>query len=159
MSKKQQRLYAIILVLTGVALATGLALYSLRQNVTFFYSPSEIKGEHAQFVAPDRPFRLGGMVMFGTVERQGKLTKFTVTDNIEDIPVHYEGIVPDLFKEGTGVVATGKLDADGTFIATQLLAKHDENYMPPEVARAMKRQHEKATASEKTVAPEEKTAN
>lgn len=139
MTKKQQRIYAICLVLTGATLATFLTLYALRGQITFFYSPSEIKGENAVFIAPERPFRLGGLVMYGSIEKHGKVTKFVVTDNAEDIDVEYTGIVPDLFKEGQGVVATGTLSDNGTFIASQLLAKHDENYMPPEVARALKK--------------------
>lgn len=156
MTKKQQRIYAICLVLTGVVLATFLTLYALRGQVTFFYSPSEIKGANAVFVAPDRPFRLGGLVMYGSIEKRGKVTEFVVTDNAEDITVEYTGIVPDLFKEGQGVVATGTLDDDGTFIAAQLLAKHDENYMPPEVARALKKIEESPHAESISSGPDNK---
>lgn len=138
MTRKQQRIAAICLVLVGVITATALALFALRDTVTFFYSPSDILGANAQFEAPERPFRLGGLVMYGTIEKSGTVTRFKVTDNVDDIAVRYEGIVPDLFGEGQGVVATGTLDESGTFRATQLLAKHDENYMPPEVARALR---------------------
>jgi cytochrome c-type biogenesis protein CcmE len=139
MTRKQQRIYAVVVVLLGVAVATGLTLTALRQNVTFFYSPSEIAGTDAPFVAPARAFRLGGLVKTGSVRKQGLQMRFTVTDNRADIDVIYEGVVPNLFAENKGVVATGKLNEDGVFIAQQLLAKHDENYMPPEVARALKK--------------------
>jgi cytochrome c-type biogenesis protein CcmE len=149
MTRKQQRIYAICLVLAGIITATALTLFALRDTVTFFYSPSDIRGENAAFVTPERPFRLGGLVVYGTIERQGRITDFVVTDNREDINVRYEGIVPDLFSEGQGIVATGTLDEDGTFIASQLLAKHDENYMPPEVARILEESQSSIESDEK----------
>ncbi len=153
MTRKQQRIYAICLVLFGFALATTLTLFALRDTVTFFYSPSAIKGVHATFVVPERPFRLGGLVVYGTIEKHGKITTFVVTDNIEDVNVSYTGIVPDLFREGQGIVATGTLDKEGTFVASQLLAKHDENYMPPEVARMLEESKD-SNASESSRSPE-----
>ena len=142
MTKKQQRIYAIILVLAGIAVAAGLTLFALRDNVTYFYAPADIVGEHPKQINKDRPFRLGGLVMYGTTEKEGALLRFVVTDNIEDITVEYNGIAPALFREGQGVIATGHLRDDGIFAADQLLAKHDEKYMPPEVARALARQHD-----------------
>jgi len=137
MTRKQQRIYAIVLVLAGVIMAATLTLFALRDTVTFFYAPSDIVGPEARFIMPERPFRLGGLVVYGTVEKEGKTVRFTVTDNLNDIPVVYEGIPPNLFREGQGIVATGRMNTEGTFVATQLLAKHDENYMPPEVAKAL----------------------
>ena len=136
MTRKQQRLYAVILILAGAAVAAALSLFALRDNVTFFHSPSEVAAGAAP---PGRSFRLGGLVMYGTVEKDGTRTAFVVTDNVNDIDVVYDGIVPALFREGKGVVAVGRLNADGSFPASQLLAKHDENYMPPEVARALEK--------------------
>lgn len=140
MTRKQQRIYAIGLILSGCALAVGLALFALRDNVTFFYSPSDIKGVHTRFVPPDRPFRLGGMV--SAIERDGRTVRFTVTDHVETIEAVYDGITPDLFVLNSGVVATGRLNDAGVFEATQLLARHDEQYMPPEVAKALERAHD-----------------
>lgn len=140
MTRKQQRLYAIILVVLGAALAVGLSLFALRNNVTFFYSPSQIVGPQAQIMPPaDRPFRLGGLVLNGSLQHENEHIKFTVSDNQENITVYYKGIVPALFREGQGVIALGKLNDDGDFIASQLMVKHDENYMPPEVARALEK--------------------
>lgn len=137
MTRRQQRIYAIVLVLAGVITAVALTLFALRDTVTFFYVPSDIVGPEAKYIAPARPFRLGGIVVYGSLKKDGKMVYFVVTDNIQDVPVVYEGIVPNLFREGQGIVATGKLDDLGVFQATQLLAKHDENYMPPEVAKAL----------------------
>ena len=137
MTRKQQRIYAIVLILIGVITATTLTLFALRDTVTFFYSPSDIIGPEAKNINSDRAFRLGGLVVYGTIERRGKLVNFVVTDNLYDINVIYEGIPPNLFTEGQGVIATGTMNEDGAFVATQLLAKHDENYMPPEVAKAL----------------------
>ena len=142
MTKKQQRIYAIILVVTGIAVAAALTLFALRDNVTYFYAPADIVGEHPRQINKERPFRLGGLVMYGTVEKEGALLRFVVTDNIEDITVEYSGIAPALFREGQGVIATGRLREDGVFAADQLLAKHDEKYMPPEVAKALAKQHD-----------------
>jgi cytochrome c-type biogenesis protein CcmE len=126
------------LVLTGVIVAAAFALRAFRENLLYFFSPSQI----AAGEAPEgRTFRLGGVVVEGSVEREvGSLTvEFVVTDFAHSLPVEYTGPLPDLFKEGQGVVALGRLEPRGTFVAEEVLAKHDENYMPPEVADALKR--------------------
>ena len=125
-------------IVAGVSIAGALALSAFRQNVTFFFDPSEVA---AGKVPSGERFRLGGMVTQGSVQRApGSLeVHFVVTDFSHDVPVSYSGVLPDLFREGAGVVAHGKLRADGTFIADEVLAKHDEKYMPPEVARSLKR--------------------
>lgn len=126
------------LVVAGVALATGLALQAFRENLLYFFSPSDVMAGKAP---TGRSFRLGGMVEKGSVHReQGSLTvDFVVTDFAKSLPVEYTGVLPDLFSEGKGVVARGKLDGSGHFMAEEVLAKHDENYMPPEVADALAR--------------------
>lgn len=136
--KKKQRIMAITLVLLGVGTAVALSLTALNQTVTFFYSPSDLAEN--TFVPPvsgDRPFRLGGLVETGSIEKKGLVTTFIVTDGAHSLSVHYEGILPDLFKEGQGVVALGRIDENKVFIASELLAKHDENYMSPEVKKAL----------------------
>jgi cytochrome c-type biogenesis protein CcmE len=139
MTPRRQRLLTVALVLTGVALAVGLALQAFEENLLFFYSPSEVlAGE-----APEgRTFRLGGMVTDGSMYREpGALeVRFTVTDLQNSLTVYYEGILPDLFREGQGVIAYGTLQPDGSFRAEEVLAKHDENYMPPEVAEMLAEQ-------------------
>jgi cytochrome c-type biogenesis protein CcmE len=143
------RLRFVLIVLLCLGAALGIALYALRDNVTFFYSPSDIlrleKTDAARFAA-GREFRLGGMVKEGSVRRDGTTVEiaFIVTDYKNERPVVYTGLLPDLFREGQGVIATGALDEAGLFRARELLAKHDENYMPPEVARAMKKTEEGA---------------
>jgi cytochrome c-type biogenesis protein CcmE len=136
MKARQQRLVLILIALAALGLATYLVLNALGGNLSYFFSPTEvIEGK-----APtDRIFRLGGMVQADSVARaEGDLTvTFTVTDHHKSIPVAYTGILPDLFAEGQGMIAQGKMNADGVFIADEVLAKHDENYMPPEVAAAM----------------------
>ena len=138
MTPRRQRMILIGIVVAGVAVSVAFALQAFRENVLFFFSPSEIvAGE----VPVERGFRLGGMVLDGSVERApGSLTvNFVVTDFANSIPVHYTGVLPDLFGEGQGVVARGRLNEDGLFMAEEVLAKHDENYMPPEVAEALER--------------------
>jgi cytochrome c-type biogenesis protein CcmE len=132
--KKRQRLTFVLLILGSLALSAGIALYALRDNVSFFRTPSEAR---AQNIPAGRAFRLGGLVEKGSVrKRAADLTvAFTVTDMTEEMKVEYKGILPDLFREGQGVVATGSLDQRGVFVATTLLAKHDEKYMPPEIAK------------------------
>jgi cytochrome c-type biogenesis protein CcmE len=125
-------------VLGGVVVSATLALRALEENLLYFFSPSEVlAGE----VPGERTFRLGGMVQEGSVEREaGSLTvSFVVTDYASSIPVSYTGVLPDLFQEGQGVVARGRLDPTGHFAAEEVLAKHDENYMPPEVAEALEK--------------------
>ncbi len=125
--------------LCAVALAATFVLNAFKSNMMFFFSPSDVA---AGKPPPDRAFRLGGMVVKGSVKRggdNGLRVDFVVTDFAKNVPVKYDGILPDLFTEGQGVVAQGKLGPDGTFVATEVLAKHDEKYMPPEVADALKR--------------------
>lgn len=133
---RKRRLYLILALVLGVGSATGLALTALRENVNHFYSPTEVSSGGAP---KDRTFRLGGVVLEGSSKRDSaSLTAhFVVTDRFKELPVEYEGILPDLFKEGQSVIATGTLNAAGVFVATEVLAKHDENYMPKEVAEAI----------------------
>ena len=137
-ARKRQRLYVLLLVLAGLGAATGLALSAFRDNVVFFYAPSEIAEKG---LAEGQRFRLGGLVEAGSVQKLegGRTSQFTVTDTKTTITVRYTGILPDLFREGQGVVTNGALDGQGIFIASEVLAKHDENYMPPEVHDALKR--------------------
>ena len=136
MTPRRQRMLLIGLIVAGVALSAALALRAFQENLLFFFSPTQVvAGE-----APDaRLFRLGGMVVEDSVSRDpGSLTmSFVVTDYAHSVPVSYTGVLPDLFGEGQGVVAHGRLTPDGNFIAEEVLAKHDENYMPPEVADAI----------------------
>ncbi|MEY8878411.1 MAG: cytochrome c maturation protein CcmE [Leptothrix sp. (in: b-proteobacteria)] len=122
-------------VLVAVGAITTLVLNAFQSNLVFFYSPSQVM---AHEVPDGRTFRLGGMVVEGSVKRDGTRVNFVVTDTVQKVPVAFEGILPDLFKEGKGVVAQGKVEGS-TFIAKEVLAKHDENYMPPEAAEALKR--------------------
>lgn len=135
---RKRRLIAVILILAGVGISATIASYSLRENLLYFQSPSDLA---EQAIPPGRQFRLGGLVKPGTVERvEGTLaTRFVVTDGPKDIPVEYVGILPDLFREGQGVIARGALNDGGLFEASEVLAKHDENYMPPEVADALEK--------------------
>jgi cytochrome c-type biogenesis protein CcmE len=130
-------------IVAGVGIAGALALSAFRQNVAFYFDPSKVA---AGQVKPGEHFRLGGMVVKGSVKREpGSLeVHFVVTDFAHDVPVVYDRVLPDLFREGTGVVAHGHLDGHGTFVADEVLAKHDENYMPPEVAKSLKRRHGEA---------------
>ncbi len=135
MKPRQKRLAFILGGVAVVAVAVGLVLYALNSNIVFFYTPTQV----AQQEAPrGRHFRIGGLVQMGSVARDGTRVTFIVTDNVRQIPVAFTGSLPDLFKEGKGVVAQGSLGEDGTFAATEVLAKHDENYMPPEAAEALK---------------------
>jgi cytochrome c-type biogenesis protein CcmE len=134
-SRKQKRLAVIAGLAVVVALATTLVLVALRDQIVFFYSPSDVV---AREVAAGTPMRLGGLVKDGSWTRTGQDNSFVVTDGAEDIAARYTGILPDLFREGQGVVAEGSMGPDGTFIATNVLAKHDENYIPKEVVDALK---------------------
>ena len=135
MTPRQKRATIIVGILAAVGVATALVLNAFSSNLVFFYSPSQV----AAHEAPEgRPFRVGGMVTAGSVRRDGVDVVFTVTDLVKSLQVHYHGPLPDLFKEGKGVVAEGKLGSDGVFTAREVLAKHDENYMPPEAAAALK---------------------
>ena len=137
MTPRRRRLYWVLGIVAGVGLATGLALQAFRQNVMEYLDPSMIA---AGGVKTGRRFRLGGMVAHGSVERvPGSMqVSFVVTDCVHSVPVTYAKVLPDLFHEDAGVVAHGKLDQHGTFVADEVLAKHDEKYMPPEVARSLK---------------------
>jgi cytochrome c-type biogenesis protein CcmE len=128
----------------GLGAATALGLYALNDNIVFFYSPSDVAADH---INPGRVIRLGGMVEKDSVKRQGDVTDFRVTDMAKTITVTYRGQLPDLFREGQGVVTEGTLNGDGVFIAREVLAKHDEKYMPPEVANALKRAGEQTHAT------------
>jgi cytochrome c-type biogenesis protein CcmE len=143
MTPRQRRLGLVVGILLGVSIAGVLALSAFRKNVTFFFDPSQVA---AGQVPVGERFRLGGMVTQGTVQRApGSLeVRFVVTDFAHDVPVSYSGVLPDLFREGAGVVAQGRLRGDGTFVADEVLAKHDEKYMPPAVAKSLKRRHGEA---------------
>jgi cytochrome c-type biogenesis protein CcmE len=138
MTRKQARLYGVLFLLAGAGVATALTLMALKDNVSYFRTPSEIVSGHYPEHDSGRGVRIGGMVEKGSVNRQGDIVTFRVTDFAESLPVRYQGILPDLFREGQGVVAEGKIGADGVFVADRILAKHDEKYMPPEVTQALK---------------------
>ena len=143
MKPKHRRLGFVAVGVALLAAAAGLMLYAMNDTLVFFYTPSEVQQKlQAQQLDLARPFRLGGLVEAGSVARDstGVQVSFRVTDTVETVTVAYNGILPDLFREGQGVVAEGRLGADGIFTASEVLAKHDENYMPPEVAAALKKQ-------------------
>jgi cytochrome c-type biogenesis protein CcmE len=138
MTKKRARLYGLLLFLLGLGTAVGLTLFALRDNLSYFRTPTEIlSGVYPEHTG-NRAFRLGGLVEKGSLKHQGSTILFSVTDLKHSLMVRYGGVVPDLFREGQGVVAEGKMSPDGVFAADTLLAKHDEKYMPPEVARELK---------------------
>ncbi len=138
MKPRYKRLSIAAGVLVAVGAIAALVLNAFESNLVFFYSPSQVA---AKEVPTGRTFRLGGMVETGSIKREGVQVNFVVTDTVQAVPVRYSGILPDLFKEGKGVVAQGKVE-DGVFVAREVLAKHDENYMPPEAAEALKRAKE-----------------
>ena len=140
MKPRQKRLALIVGGLAVLGVASWLVLSAFQENLVFFYSPSQVANNEAP---QGKAFRIGGLVEAGSVKRQpdGVTVRFNVTDTAKVIPVMYKGILPDLFKEGKGVVAQGRLGADGTFTAREVLAKHDENYMPPEAAHAVEQAH------------------
>jgi cytochrome c-type biogenesis protein CcmE len=137
MTPKRKRLWLVVGSLAVLGCAATLVLTALNDNIVFFYSPTQIAEKK---IPPERRFRMGGLVEAGSVKKSadGQVTSFTVTDTHKTVPVVYRGLLPDLFREGQGVVAEGSLGADGVFAAREVLAKHDENYMPPEVAKAIK---------------------
>jgi len=135
MKPRHKRLAIIGGVVASVAVAAGLVLNAFQSNLVFFYSPSQVVAKEAP---AGRTFRVGGLVKEGSVKRNGTEVQFAVTDTAQTMQVKYVGILPDLFKEGKGVVAQGQVGADGVFVAREVLAKHDENYMPPEAAEALK---------------------
>lgn len=147
MKSRHKKILVILTGLAGLGIAAALILNAFQSNLVFFYSPTQVSNGEAP---TDRAFRIGGLVEEGSVKRQdtGLTVHFVVTDTAKTIPVVYTGILPDLFKEGKGVVAEGKLGADGVFASTQVLAKHDENYMPPEAAHAL----EQAAKAQQTLA-------
>ncbi|WP_294291530.1 cytochrome c maturation protein CcmE [uncultured Sphingomonas sp.] len=136
MKAKHQRLTLVLLAVAAVIGAVLLAMSALKDQAAFFYAPADLRVAN---VAAGTPIRLGGMVQAGSVKKlsDGVTTAFVVTDNRDKVPVTYRGILPDLFREGSGVVAEGRVGADGAFVADTILAKHDERYMPPQVAGAM----------------------
>jgi cytochrome c-type biogenesis protein CcmE len=140
---RRQRLLAVGVIAGGVAIAVGLALRAFQENVMLFYAPAQVASGEAPV---GHPFRLGGLVTAGSVQRvPGQLAvSFVVTDLEHEIKVAYAGILPDLFREGQGVIAHGTLGADGVFRADEVLAKHDEAYMPPQVEEALKVRHGEA---------------
>jgi cytochrome c-type biogenesis protein CcmE len=136
MTPRRKRLIWILLILLALAAAVALVLNAFQSNLVFFLTPSQVVANEAP---KDRTFRMGGLVEVGSVKRDGLAVRFLITDTFRKVPVQYQGILPDLFKEGKGVVAQGTLRADGVFEAKEVLAKHDENYMPPEAAEALER--------------------
>ncbi len=137
MTPRRSRMLFAGVVVAGVALATFLALRAFEGNLLYFFSPSQVLSGAAP---AGQNFRVGGLVVEGSVAREpdGLTVGFTLTDSVATVPVRYKGILPDLFREGQGIVALGRLDPGGVFVAEEVLAKHDENYMPPEVAEALK---------------------
>jgi cytochrome c-type biogenesis protein CcmE len=133
---RRKRLLAVVAILAGVGAAAALATLAFRDNLLYFYNPSQVLAGDAP---SGRTFRIGGMVTEGSLQRtEGTLrVRFVVTDYRHSIPVQYEGLLPDLFREGQGVIAHGRLTDSGDFVADEVLAKHDENYMPPEVAESL----------------------
>ncbi len=140
MKARQKRLLLVGLAIVGVGAAAAMALSALQSNISYFFSPSQVKADESP---ADHVFRLGGLVKEGSVQRQddGLTVTFDVTDLAETVTVAYTGILPDLFKEGQGVVTKGRMGSDGRFLADEVLAKHDEEYMPPEVADTLKTAH------------------
>jgi cytochrome c-type biogenesis protein CcmE len=151
---RKKRLFIVLAIIAGVGIAVALALSALQQNINLFYTPTQIaNGEAPQ----DTRIRAGGLVEEGSVKRSSDTldTDFVVTDGAKNVTIRYSGILPDLFREGQGIVAMGKLDANGVLIADEVLAKHDENYMPPEVLQAleqsgMQQKHDAAKAAKQT---------
>jgi cytochrome c-type biogenesis protein CcmE len=137
-TRKRRRLYAVLAGLTMLSIAVALVLTALSDSVVFFYSPSDLAEKK---LAADQRIRIGGLVAEGSVAKSadGLTTRFTVTDMKAEVAVSYKGVLPDLFREGQGVVVEGKLQPGGAMVASEVLAKHDEKYMPPEVADALKR--------------------
>jgi len=145
---RKKRLFFIIFLIAGVTLAAGFAMYAFNQNLMFYFSPTDVK----QGKAPvNKIFRMGGMVVEGTFKKEPKSLKvhFDLTDYEKTVSVEYEGILPDLFREGQGIISRGKLNEQGVFMAEEVLAKHDENYMPPEVAESLKKAKDKLESKAK----------
>ncbi len=152
MKPRQKRAVYIVLAIAAVGLAVGLVLNALKDNVSLYFTPTQVFNKEAP---QDRSFRIGGLVEEGSIRREkdGLTVHFMITDLHQKLPVVYKGILPDLFKEGKGVVAQGKMEADGLMHASEVLAKHDENYMPPEAADALKKAEAANAAAASAVAP------
>ncbi|ARN20422.1 cytochrome c maturation protein CcmE [Piscinibacter gummiphilus] len=146
MTPRQKRLAFIVGGVASLGIATALVLNAFQSNLVFFFTPSQIAAGEAP---KDRTFRIGGMVKAGSVQRKDLTVNFVVTDTVQETPVTYTGILPDLFREAKGVVAQGRLNAEGLFVANEVLAKHDENYMPPEAQHAV----DQAQKAAKTLKP------
>ncbi len=142
-AKRKQRLMFVLFLISGIAIAAALALTAFQDNMLYFYKPSEVLAGEAP---SNRAFRIGGIVVKDSIKRrQGNLrVQFTLTDYVKSIPVFYDGILPDLFREEQGIIALGRLNGEGLFIAEEVLAKHDENYMPPEVAEMLNQNKKQA---------------
>ena len=152
MKRRHKRISFIIAGLAGLAIAAALVLSAFQSNLVFFFSPTQVAAKQAPV---DRAFRVGGLVESGSLKREndGLTVRFTVTDTAKTVPVVYKGILPDLFKEGKGCVAQGRLGSDGVFYADQVLAKHDENYMPPEAGEALDAAKHEREAAKTIVGP------
>jgi cytochrome c-type biogenesis protein CcmE len=150
MKPRHKRIALIVAGLAVLGVAATLVLNAFRSNLVFFFTPTQVVAHEAP---QGRNFRIGGLVEKGSLKRQpdGVSVRFVVTDTAKSVPVEFTGILPDLFKEGKGVVAQGKLGVDGVFMASEVLAKHDENYMPPEAADAVERAHKAMQESQKTL--------
>ena len=141
-----RRLLAVLFVLAGVGVAAALGLTAFRKNILYYYTPTQVASGAAE---KGRPFRMGGLVAMGSVQRvpNSMTVRFTLTDMQKSVPITYTGILPDLFREGQGIVVHGTLDDDGSFTADEVLAKHDQKYMPPEVAEAIKKAKQQQEAA------------
>ena len=147
--QRKQKLFIILFMLGGIALAVTLMLVALKENINLFYTPTQIAAGEAPI---NRTIRAGGMVVEGSVTRakDGLTVLFDVTDGKDIVTIEYEGILPDLFREGQGIVALGQINQNKRFVASEVLAKHDENYMPPEVADALEKAHNDGTQDVKS---------
>jgi cytochrome c-type biogenesis protein CcmE len=152
--KRKKRLYLVILMVSGIGTATVLAINAFEENLMFYYPPAEVVAGKAP---SHHPYRMGGLVTRGSVKRldDGLTVQFDITDNADTVTVQYTGILPDLFREGQGIISLGKLSKDGVFVADEVLAKHDETYMPPEVADSLQKVHKEGVqaAQQKTLRP------
>ena len=145
---RYRRLFTVLFVLAGVGVATVLGLTAFRKNILYYYTPSQVASGMAE---RGRPFRMGGLVAIGSVQRvpDSLTVRFILTDMQKSVPITYTGILPDLFREGQGIVVHGALDKDGAFVADEVLAKHDEKYMPPGVAEAIKKAQQQQASETK----------
>ena len=150
MKPRNKRALLIVGALAGLGIAAGLVLNALQSNVAFFFTPTQVEEGQAP---RERTFRVGGLVKQGSLHRDQMTASFVITDTARDMTVRYTGILPDLFKEGKGAVALGRKGPDGAFVATEVLAKHDENYMPPEAQHAVDAAHRAAAKGASPAAP------